>query len=285
MELLMQSMDPGERIYCSGYWPLPGNQKRERGHYDACLPLTIQMLEGSALHFYSSDDGVLERVEELCSVHRIAPRLVRMQLHELPAWDLADEFVRCCERMNLRVYGQLEGRVKDKGVRHYWRDLRGSGADAYRSLLAIWLSKVDLAASLAEGLAGDCVLSWVDASLARKNHGRVGWDFTKIAIPRGKFCHYSSKMSVYGSRLPLSAGFLGAEASTWRELAAIYVAMRQRLIAMPYGHDEETILSRCQAENPALFHCIDQQQLPEPVSRTPLQRLKRLLRGFVAPGR
>ena len=280
----MESLDPGRRVYCSGYWPLPDNQKRQVGHYDAYLPLTIQMLEGSILHFYSSDHGVLERVRQLGLAHGIELLLVHMPLHELPAWGVAADFVHCCQQMNLQSYGQMEGRVKDKGVRHYWRDLQGSGEDAYRSLLAIWLSKVDLAVSLAKGLGRDSVLSWVDASLSRKNHGREGWDFTKIAIPRGKLCHYGSKMSVYGSRLPLSAGFLGADAFTWGQIADLYVAMRHRLMAMPYGHDEETILSRCQSEYPELFHCIDQRPPQGPVPQSPLLRLKRLLRALVTPG-
>ena len=281
----MPSPDPGERVYCSGYWPLPGNQKRELSHYDAYLPLTIQMLAGSTLHFYSSDDAVLQQVADLCSVHHITAHLVQMQLAELPAWGIAAEFVRCCEQMNLQVYGCTERRTKDKGVRHYWRDLQGSGAEAYRSLLAIWLSKVDLAASLADGLASDRVLAWVDASLARKNHGRLGWDFTQLVIPAGQVCHYRSKMSVYGSKLPLSAGFLAADASTWRDLAAIYVAMRQRLTTMPYGHDEETILSRCQVDYPGLFYCIDQDQAPKKVSLTRLQRLQQILRRLLLAGR
>ena len=280
----MLSPDPGERVYCSGYWPLPGNQKRELSHYNAYLPLTIQMLAGSTLHFYSSDDAVLQQVADLCSVHHITAHLVQMQLAELPAWGIAAEFVRCCEQMNLQVYGCTERRAKDKGVRHYWRDLQGSGAEAYRSLLAIWLSKVDLAASLADGLASDRVLAWVDASLARKNQCRLGWNFTQLAIPAGQVCYYRSKMSVYGSELPLSAGFLAADASTWRDLAAIYSAMRQRLTAMPYGHDEETILSRCQAEHPGLFHCIDQQRLPKMTSLMLLQRLKQILRRLLLAG-
>ena len=76
--LLVESLDPGRRVYCSGYWPLPDNQKRQVGHYDAYLPLTIQMLEGSILHFYSSDHGVLERVRQLGLAHGIELLLVHM---------------------------------------------------------------------------------------------------------------------------------------------------------------------------------------------------------------
>ena len=263
--------------YCSGYWPVPGNQKRSFEHYANYLPQTLQMLAGARLWFYSSDADVLRQVSELSSNLDLELTTVLLEISQLPAWEIAADFVASCERMRLDLYGRPARRMKEKGVSHYWRDLVGSGPEAYRHVLAIWLSKVELTAALAERLEPGCTVAWVDASLSRKNHTRPCWEFHRCALPAGQLSHYPSQARIYGSTLPLSAGFLAADAPTWDRIRASFVAARASLVAMPYGHDEETILSMCLRNQPELFHCLQDEATP-PARPSGLRRSVGLLK-------
>lgn len=275
----MISSSPADRVYCSGYWPVAGNNKRSFDHYAEYLPKTLQMLAGSKLWFYSGDADLLEHVAGICSTEAIALTPVLLDVTQLPAWGVAADYVAACERMRLDLYGRPARRMKEKGVNHYWRDLVGSGSVAYRQVMTIWLSKVELSAALAASLEQGDTVAWVDASLARKNHSRPCWDFTRCLLPPGKLTHYPSQARIYGSTLPLSAGFLAADGPTWQLVQERFVAARAALAAMAYGHDEETILSKCLADQPDLFHSLMAEPAPPvkpAVARLPAALLRRL---------
>lgn len=275
--LRMHDLGPSATAYCSGYWPVPGNAKRSFEHYASYLPQTLQMLAGSRLWFYSNDADVLRQVSEICADHQVDLTAVLLDFQALPAWSIAADYVCACERMHLDLYGPPVRRMKEKGVNHYWRDLIGSGPESYRRVLAIWLSKVELTAALAARLEPGSIVAWVDASLARKNNARPCWDFTRCALPPGRLTHYPSQARIYGATLPLSAGFLAADAPTWSLIQEHFVAARTSLVAMPYGHDEETILSKCLGDHPELFHVL-QADAP-PATRPLLLRIPAALLG------
>ena len=63
-------------------------------------------------------------------------------------------------------------------------------------------------------------------------------------------------MRYMGQPLPINASYLSASAQVWLLVNEIFQDVASRAVAMPYGHDEETILGECQRHNPELFHCI-----------------------------
>ena len=62
-------------------------------------------------------------------------------------------------------------------------------------------------------------------------------------------------MRYLGGCLPVSAGFLLAQAADWYRLVLVNDVASQSVV-MSYGHDEETILGECWRRRPELFHCI-----------------------------
>ncbi|MGL4279558.1 MAG: hypothetical protein ACRCS0_04245 [Albidovulum sp.] len=248
----------GKRHYCSGFWSVSGNLKYPAGHYSALLPKTLDMIAGGSLTFFGEDRETREKVQELCAGRDIAVDLVDLPLVDLPAWDLADRMVAACAAMRLDRFSRPAAMHAEKGVVHYWRDLTGSGAAAYRAMLAIWLSKVALAASVSRQQSGGVQTVWIDASIARINGMRENYDFTKAGMPAGRLCHYGSEMRYLGGPLPLSAGVMAADATTWPRIEVLFHDCAESAAGMAYGHDEETILSECVRREPAMFHCLGQ---------------------------
>lgn len=270
----------GRRHYCSGFWTVPGNRKYPAEHYAALLPRTLDMIAGASLTFFADEPDTFEKVRELSAARGIAVEPVEMPLASLPAWPLAERMVAACAAMRLDRFTRPEAMHAEKGVIHYWRDLTGSGAEAYRAMLAIWLSKVALAASVA-GRQGDGVRTvWIDASIARVNGMRENFDFTGAAMPAGRLCHYGSRMRYFGGPLPLSAGVLAADAATWPRVEALFQDCAERAAGMAYGHDEETILAECVRREPGMFHCLGQPIPLDVLARKPglAKRLKAALR-------
>jgi hypothetical protein len=163
--------------------------------------------------------------------------------------------VTACDRMRLDRFPRPDAFASEKGVTHYWRDLKGGGADAYRAMLAIWLSKIALTSDVARDHESMSV-AWVDASVARFNLRRTNWNFTQDQGHPAKISHFASPMRFFGRPLPLNASYLEGRSSVWTELERLFNAMLEKALQMPYGHDEETVLAQCLSASPDLFRCI-----------------------------
>ena len=59
------------RVYCSGLWRVEGNVKRSHEHYNVLLPLTLDLIRGSKLRFFSNDTETVERVAAICKTMAI----------------------------------------------------------------------------------------------------------------------------------------------------------------------------------------------------------------------
>jgi hypothetical protein len=252
-----------DRVYCSGLWKVEGNIKNTSQHYDALLPLTFDLISGSKLRFFSDDAETLDRVAALCESRTIDVEMVHREIEDLPAWEISSKIVRSTKRMQLDCFKRPPKHAgpnnlnKEKAFAHYWRDLKRSNADVYQKVLTIWMSKVGLSASLASNTTETCHVVWIDASIAKLNGRRPNWNFSKEDFPFGKLSHYGSHMTFYGYRLPLSACLLGGDAATWKHVSKEFHETARKAAQMPYGHDEETILSACHWSQPDLFHRIN----------------------------
>lgn len=242
--------------YCSGLWQVEGNGKRSMAHYMNLLPGMLDMIAGGQLRFWSNDSELLTTVADLCAARDITCDPVHLEIAALPGRSLALPMVEGCAAMALDALTVMPGRTGEKGVAHFRRDLSNSGPEAYGDVLSIWMSKVGLAATYSADAQGDRPVAWIDASISRFNGNRENWNFTKVLPPPGKLAHYGSNMCFFGALLPLNAAFLCAEAETWQKVNAAFIATAKRAARMPYGHDEETVLSACLWEQPELFSCI-----------------------------
>lgn len=262
MQALGQPEMKSTRLYCSGYWLVDGNKKRSREHYAALLRASLDMIQGEELVFYSSDDAQIELVQRLAENRLIAFTGVLLAVECLPARILAESLVAACQRMELDKVAMppnfLEGRFgREKGVAHYWRDLKGSGHLAYLDILTIWLSKISLASKLAHSGPADRPVAWMDVSVSRFSEIRENPNFHALNLPADKLSHYQdSGMRYCGEELPLNASFMSATAPVWARVEAEFRDAASRAATMAYGHDEETVLADCVWLKPDMFHCI-----------------------------
>ena len=247
---------PTTSLYCSGLWNVPGNIKHSPDHYKRLLPRTLRIIRGSTLRFYSNDNKILEVVSALCAESNIVLEAKELAIESLPGWQLSDALVNSCKKMALNTFVWPNYNTNEKGAIHYFRDFEVGGAEVYRKLLAIWMSKIDLTTAFASEQKSQKPSAWIDASVARFNYGRENWNFGQVEIPSGKLAHYSSKMFFLGNRLPLNASFLSADAATWRLVEKEFRRSAEKATTMPYGHDEETILADCVWRQPDLFTCV-----------------------------
>ena len=245
-----------DRLYVSGLWHVSENKKRDASHYQNLLPGTLELLAGSKLIFYTDIVEVRDQVASLANRQRIDVEFKDVSIRHLPAWKHSQDAVEACQLMALDLIPRPSSFGREKGTIHYWRDLKGSGADAYRKILAIWLSKVALTTRAAEVAQQESV-AWVDASVSRFNKKRKKWNFTKDAGSSHQVSHFGSNMNFYGDRLPLNASYLEAHPSTWAQVEKMYSDMSVHALQMPYGHEEETILGQCVKAHPQMFRRID----------------------------
>ena len=244
------------RSYCTGFWRVAENKKYGADHYHKYLPLTLDMIRGSNLIFHYESEQEVSLVRDLCAKRNISLTEVRLNLRDLPAFNMASEFVEACCGMKLDRFTTPPYHESEKGMIHFWRDLKGSGKTAYCEMLAIWLSKVPIATQIATSEAQDSPVAWIDVSISRFAGQRQNHDFHNLELPHQKLSHYASSMKFYGARLPLTASFLSATGPVWQQVSQEYSVSLDKALAMPYGHDEETVLADCVWRRPDLFHCV-----------------------------
>ena len=243
------------KLYVCGYWPVRGNLKRAGEHYNTLLPQTFQLIRGEELVFYSSSEEILSRVEGFCQQFSIRMRPVLRALEHLPAWTLADRLVRCCGAMQLDQWQKPRSFGGEKGVIHYWRDYKGAGPEACRAMHAVWLSKFALVAEQA-GQVEHERLAWMDSTIARFQGRRSNWRFWLVNENPQKFSHYGSDMRRFGRPLPLNASYISGPRLQWPAFQNLFLEQAELATQMPYGNDEETILSECIRQKSAWFQCI-----------------------------
>lgn len=245
--------------YCMGYWRIHGNPKRDARHYRDTLEESIKVMQNSNLLFFTNDKEFFREVERLTVRHNIKVRQSYIDFTELPAWNASQSAVDACKKFGHRFNGVPPHSLgREKAVIHFWRDLKGGGEDVYRKMQAVWLSKTALVSSVAkENPFADDLFAWVDVSIGRQNRKRKNWDFSKLTFPKNRLSHYASRMKKNGKRLPLSAGFLSADAPTWRRVDTLFQRYMICALCEEYGHDEETILAKIYAENPEIFYRLD----------------------------
>lgn len=246
-----------DRQYVSGLWHVPGNRKRDPAHYRATFARTMAMLRGRRLVFLSDEEQVLDWARGLARDHAVDLKPVVRPVDSLPTWGAAAGLTARCRDMALDAGPRPAALTAEKGLVHYWRDYKGSGAEAYRRIVAIWTSKVPLLAeTLAQEPPRDC--AWIDASAARFSGRRTSWDFTRVRASDGRIAHYGNQMTYLGQRLPLNASFLCGNRAAIGRLAPLFDDALQGALRQPYAHDEETILGAVHQRHPELFEAVGQ---------------------------
>lgn len=247
-----------ERTYVMAYWPIASNAKRSLDHYTKHMALSLEMLAGENLYFISGNNSILASVEELCRKNNINLHVDKLLLDDLARQSSMEGLLDCAKRFGARLRAPPADFQNDKGLIHYWRDLRQAGEDAFRKIFCIWHSKIDLLhkAATLNPFSSD-QFAWVDASVSRFNHRRPGWDFREIAeVTPGVIHHFPNDMRKNGRRLSLNASFLIGDRQAIDRLHSEYEEAFARCLEEDYPNDEETVIDAIVSREPQLFSVI-----------------------------
>ena len=251
------------KLYVSGLWIVKDWDKKTPEVYMKCLKNTLKMLEGQNLLFLSNADDLFEFVKQESASHKIKLITINKEFQDLPAWDISIDYVNACQRMELNVSPKSSWKnyqvIKEKGLKHYFRDFDNKNVESYRSALAIWLSKIPLVSEIIsqQNFSDFNQFAWCDASISRFNSKRIKSDFTNQADREFKISHYYSGMNYFTQKIIVSASYLSGDRTAWGKLYPMYDKYLQTLRKFAYAHDEETIISHCFEECQELFHLIN----------------------------
>lgn len=245
------------RTYVMAYWPIPGNAKRSLDHYTEHLAQSLAMLAGQKLHFISGNNNVLASVESMCRAHGITLHVEKRVLDELAKRPQMETLLQRAKAFGARLSAPPADFQRDKGLIHYWRDLRQSGDETFKRVFCIWHSKIDLLhkAAADNPLAAE-EFAWVDASISRFNNQRPGWDFRQVRGTPGVIRHYPNVMRKNGAELALNASFLLGDGPAIAQLHGEYEKAFAASLTEDYPNDEETVLDAVVTRRPSLFQAI-----------------------------
>lgn len=252
------------RTYVMAYWPVADNAKRSLDHYTKYLALSLEMLAGQNLYFVSGNNAVLSSVEAHCRQHGIKLHVEKVVLDDLPKRPQMNELLLRAKQFGAALRAPPADFQRDKGLIHYWRDLRQAGEESFRKVFCIWHSKIGILHKAAvDNPFASTEFAWVDASVARFNNNRAGWDFRQISQSRaGVIYHYPNDMRKHGRQLPLNASFLLGDRKAIDDLHAAYEDAFRNSLAENYPNDEETVLAGVVASRPGLFSVIAGPSVP-----------------------
>ena len=263
-----------DRTYVMAYWPVPSNAKRSLDHYTKHLALSLEMLAGENLYFISSNNSILASVEELCRKNNINLHLDKLLLDDLQKRSSMDSLLDRAKRFGASLRAPPVDFQNDKGLIHYWRDLRQAGEDTFLKIFCIWHSKIDLLHKAAsENPFSSIEFAWLDASISRFNGRRAGWDFRLVRCVPGAISHYPNIMRKNGKELALNASFIIGDKAAINRLHEGYEKAFSDCLSEDYPNDEETVLDSMVRRTPQLFSVIRGEQPPPAQQSVPAPAL------------
>jgi hypothetical protein len=246
-------MTARDLLYCTGFWAVAGNEKRSAAHYARLLPGLMRAIRGGRLHLHHDDPDVLARFAAAGTPFGVRVEGTRAALDDLSTRTTVMPILETCRRIDRGALALPPRRPREKAWDHYLGDWLRSGPEAFHDMLTIWTAKVPLAAALAREHGA---VAWIDASVAKFEGNRTGWDFARATWPPERLAHYASPMRYHGEPLPLNASVLAAEPETWTKVAAAFEAELAARAGDGYLNDEEVVLGHVVAARPDLFHCL-----------------------------
>jgi uncharacterized protein HtrL/YibB-like len=239
--------------FCTGYWHIPQNKKRNLQHYLDYLPRTIEMVRNGKLLVFFEDPRVFSLCAKYAKKHGVSIVGKQMPSSELPYFNLGDALLTSCKAMD-RMAALRQSKL-DKGAIHYSRDYLEAGEEGYKNLMSVWMSKIPLVTRHAIPMNpfGTPKFAWIDFSVSRFSHKRNNWNFRELDLQKSKIYHYPNTMKYYAERLKLNASFLCGSKKEWATLDRLFEQYLLTHLKDAYAHDEETILNFVVNDRPNLF--------------------------------
>lgn len=228
---------------------ISGNIKRNRDHYIDHLPKTLDLLKNKKVIFFYDDDEILEIVKASIDTEYFVAR--KLLVSEMWAQQYIDQIVACSKKFKILSWARVKA---EKGVVHYRRDLLGSGEEAYKSILTIWLSRIFIVTDIVieENPFDTPNFAWVDASISRLRKSSAARIVDKTVVP-DKVLMNGSRMRYQGRRLNYSGGFILASLEDWKNFRGLFSRELLDSIQDTYPFDDEVLIHKISKKHGHLF--------------------------------
>ena len=231
--------------YCTGYWDIDNNPKRDWNHYQRYIPKTLELLRGQRIIFFYESEAVRRYIEDCAKSENIIFR--KKNIEDLPTYGLVkNHFLPSCIR---------QSDVELKQINRFWegglinRDLlyeRG-GPDVYTKIVSLWTSKLSLLErQIRENSFATQYFCWADISISRLNRKRRNWNFLAPTVPYREDVFYfypSLYRRYYGVLQPISGGLLLGHHRILSLVANRFLTIMNEARDSCYAHDDETLFS------------------------------------------
>lgn len=255
----MQSGTIDKTTFCTGLWHLRANRKKTFSQYLEILPQTLSMISGGKLIVFSDETAILEEFAKVAARFEITVLPSLISIKALPMYEASAGLLQACVRMGAINWLSIL-RIRDRGRNLYRRQYKAGGAENYRAVTSIWLSKMFLvrdAAVLSNPFRTE-YSAWMDTSVSRFNGKRQNSNFAEQAFGPQHFYLYGTKSRYKGRLMKLNASFMLAENKNWGPVCGLFEAEIGKASLDNYAHDDETILNRVIIQRPELFAEIGQ---------------------------
>lgn len=240
--------------FIMAFYNFKGNKRHNLDHYKKHITRTFRIMPKSKIVFFYEDDNIFNLIKRRCKTKTIIGK--KILNNDLPTFEITKNYVNSLKKLNIKKMENYS-REFEKGKSHYY-ELKNCGDKVYHQILTIWTSKL----FLIEKVINDNPyktnnFAWVDVSLGKMNDKRNNWNWMTNIYPENKISFYPSKMTYYGTKLNLSAGFIYSEKNYFIKLINLYKIKLEELKDDIYGHDEETILNFIYLDKIKLFNIIN----------------------------
>jgi len=246
-----------------GYWPISSNSKRSLKYYQTYIENTLDMIPGEQLVFLTNNLFCVDNIFKQCEKKGIALKINIIDIEDMDKFDSTKQLLQLTKKYGKKFKSKPESAKREKGIVHYWRDLKESDDETFRKVFCVWHSKIDFISSVANiNPFNSSEFAWIDASISRFSNKRVGWQFNHIEYRNGgTLVHYPSKMKKYGKKLALNASFLLCDLEAINKLNTLFDKEFQISLSEVYPNDEETLLDTITKNSPELFRSITDESL------------------------
>ena len=249
---VIDGIDNNNTTFCTGFWYIQDNIKRNLNHYLDFGNKTFNLLQKNNIVFFYEDEKILDWSKNNICNNTYQPN--KINLVNLPTYEISQYYLESCKNQSIESLKKID-QGNEKGIAHYERDYLIAGENTYRKLFTIWTSKIFLVEkAIQENFFNTEFFAWVDISISRFNYKRENWNFIEQKYSENYIYHYDGNMKYYGKKININGSFIFGHKKKWLELVKIFKNQLTNSKNSHYAHDEETLLNLIYQKNTSLFY-------------------------------
>ena len=236
--------------YVTGFWVVENNVKHSYTKYLSLIEKTLSILKNCNIVFFYNKSSVLEDILPFVKTKNI--HFIERPINKLKTYNISEHYINSCDKIGQHL---LSYTGREKGIRHYNRELLGSGRYDFRKIFTVWTSKLFILEEIMDlnpyNTSNFC---WIDAGISKFKKFDEKLIPEDNIIPNKLNYMENLRMKMYGKKLPINARFLQTSSSFIKSFNRLYMDYLIKNKDDEYCHDEETILALMHNDRPELFN-------------------------------